>query len=304
MKKRILILFLVIPLLLVGCSAKNTTLANLSEQQLASNQKLVTGKVTSITGNQIVLAVGTLPATSKTGTSASASGNRSQSAGSAQSGNAASANGNAAGGSTASGSRSSSAATGSSSTAGTYISGYSYNGTKMSSSSYVTFTNSQGGSIQSSGFGRGTGNFQRPDSTGNSGSANSAQAGNAGAPPSDMSGNGAPPSGLDVNSNAAPAASGNTQGNANASAQASASGSSTGKTTSTGSTTATASSSITLTDEKQTLVIPVGTKVLMTSSGALTTTTFGRILADDILELIVQTDSNGNQTVIAAQIME
>ena len=51
------------------------------------------------------------------------------------------------------------------------------------------------------------------------------------------------------------------------------------------------------------ITIPVGTTVLTTSNGTLTTTTFGKILANDIIQIIVQTDAAGGHTVLAAQIM-
>ena len=274
MKKRRLIIFLIVPLLLVGCSSKTNALTSLSATTLASGQSLVAGSVTSISGNEIVLAVGTLPASQNTaGASASASASRSQNSSAAATGNSAA-----------------SSATSSNS----YVSGNSYNGTKLSSSSYVTFTGSDGNRVNGSGFGRsstGSNNGPPAGAFANGGTLPSGFSANGGTPPSGLGANGgSPPSGLTNAAEAAPGAS--------ASAK-----SSTSSGSKTGSNTGTATSSITLTGEKMNLTIPVGTKVLMTSNGVLTTTTFGRIQANDIIEVILQTDANRAQTVIEAQIM-
>ncbi len=61
---------------------------------------------------------------------------------------------------------------------------------------------------------------------------------------------------------------------------------------------------IQLSGETMSVSIPVGTKVLVTTDGVLSASSFGRIQTDDILELIVQTNADGSQTVILAQIME
>lgn len=61
---------------------------------------------------------------------------------------------------------------------------------------------------------------------------------------------------------------------------------------------------IQLSGETMSLTIPVGTRVLVTSSDVLTASSFGRIQADDILQLILKTQADGTQTVIEAQIME
>jgi hypothetical protein len=61
---------------------------------------------------------------------------------------------------------------------------------------------------------------------------------------------------------------------------------------------------IRLSGESMNLTIPVGTRVLVTSNDVLTASSFGRIQADDILQLIVKTQADGTQTVIEAQIME
>ncbi len=67
---------------------------------------------------------------------------------------------------------------------------------------------------------------------------------------------------------------------------------------------AAAQAQIQLSGETMSLTIPVGTKVLVTSGGALSASSFGRIQTDDILQLIIKTDADGSQTVIMAQIME
>jgi hypothetical protein len=67
---------------------------------------------------------------------------------------------------------------------------------------------------------------------------------------------------------------------------------------------ATGGTQIQLSGETMSVSIPVGTKVLVTTDGVLSASSFGRIQTDDILELIVQTNADGSQTVILAQIME
>ncbi len=61
---------------------------------------------------------------------------------------------------------------------------------------------------------------------------------------------------------------------------------------------------IQLSGETMSIRIPVGTDVLVTSNDELTVSSFGRIQEEDILQLILQTQTDGTQVVIKAQIME
>lgn len=81
-------------------------------------------------------------------------------------------------------------------------------------------------------------------------------------------------------------------------------GTATDGTTADGTTGGTTGVQIQLSGETMSLTIPVGTRVLVTSNGTLTASSFGRIQADDILQLILQTRSDGTQVPILIQIME
>lgn len=65
-----------------------------------------------------------------------------------------------------------------------------------------------------------------------------------------------------------------------------------------------AGAQIRLSGETISITMPVGTTVLVTSDGTLSASSFGRIQVDDILQLIVNTNADGSQTVTLAQIME
>ena len=75
-------------------------------------------------------------------------------------------------------------------------------------------------------------------------------------------------------------------------------------TTADGTTGGTAGAQVQLSGETMSLTIPVGTRVLVTSNGTLTASSFGRIQPDDILQLILQTRSDGTQVPVLIQIME
>jgi hypothetical protein len=245
MKKKILILVLAVTLLLAGCSAKIDTITNLSDVKLASGQTLVTGEVTSIAGNTVTLTVGTLNTkqqSSEAGPMASGVGTKSGSA--ATTGNNSSGQNASGSYASASGSLSNNLDVGSGS-GDSYVSGASYAGTRLSSTTNVTVTDTSGNAVKNSGTG-GFG-FENRGGAMAEGGSSSATAANT--------------------------------------------------------TTGSSLSQIKLTDETMNLTIPVGTKVLMTSNGILTTTTFGRIQESDIIQIILQTDSGGNKTVIEAQIM-
>jgi len=119
--------------------------------------------------------------------------------------------------------------------------------------------------------------------------------------PSGMpSGDGAMPSGGPENGGGF---SGERPDRSDASVQA-ADGTTTDGTATDGTTNTASGSQIQLSGETLSLTIPVGTRVLVTSNGTLTVSSFGRIQADDILQLILKTQEDGTQIVIEAQIME
>jgi|GEM_PF-2910802 len=72
-----------------------------------------------------------------------------------------------------------------------------------------------------------------------------------------------------------------------------------------GTTATTTGTQIQLSGETMSLTIPVGTRVLVTATdGTLSSSSFGRIQADDIVQMILKTQSDGTQIVTLVQIME
>lgn len=297
MKKRIFLLLLIVPVFLAGCAAPKNELTNLSEVNLESGQQLVTGQVKSITGNEIVLDVGTYRSAQRS----TASGQAGSQSGASSGRNAYAANrsGSAGGGSAARASTPAASASASfsmsqGSSSNSYVSGTSYAGERMGSNHSVTFTDQNGNALNDSAAGERSGSFGNGQMPGG----NFSQGGSfpSGAIPSGGFENGSNSSSGSASGGQARPSGGNTGtgasgsgSNANANGALGANGFSMSRFQSSGQT--------------MNLTIPVGTTVLATSSGTLTTTTFGKIVADDIIELIVQTDAGGGQTVLAAQIM-
>ena len=200
MKKTLFLILLVIPFLLAACSKEESSLINLSETELADNQTIVTGQVTSRIGNDIELALGSAQTQFNTGA--------------------------------------------------------------MPSGEAGAMPSGERGAMPSGDRGAMPSGAGRMNGDGGAGNA----------------------SGGDI-----PTAEDGAVQDAS---------------TSGGTAAADAGTQIQLSGETMSLTIPVGTSVLVTSNGTLSASSFGRIQADDILQLIVQTNADGSQTVTLAQIME